>query len=816
MEVDFPWRQADEYDEGIERMRKIEYPMLQDATYLDHAGTTLPAKSFMETFAQDMILNLYGNPHSASGPSQRSADRIENVRSRLLTLFNADPSEYDLVFVSNTTAGVKLVSEGMRSLPGGFNFAHHQACHTSLVGVREEAQHARCFDDEDAEQLLQGGASLFDDCADTPDTLVAFTAQSHFDGKRYPLTWARDIRDCSPASQSRTYTLLDAASLAATSPLDLSDHDRAPDFTVLSLYKLFGFPDVGVLIVRLAAGSVFSRRKYFGGGTVDMVITGKEQWHAPKMDLLHERLEDGTLPFHNIISVEAAIDTHQVLYGSMAQVSSHTSRLRKQLVNGLHALEHGNGNPLCKVYGEAGNGADFGPIVSFNLRNIAGAWLSLAEFDKIATLKQMHVRTGGMCSPGGLASALCLQPWEMKRNFSAGLRCGTDSDLTDGKPSGVIRVSFGAMSTASDVTRFLDFLKDFFIEDEPPNPTIRTTLHASSRGLQVKSLSVFPIKSCGPFEIPPGVRWEVKREGLAWDREWCLVHRGSGQALSQKRYPQMALLKPELDFEQGTLRISCRGTPQLGSAEVPLSLNPDLFEDNPRQISSRVCGESISTHYYKSQRINSFFSEALGIPCTLARFPAGGKGSGSRSSKARIQQYQQANTHQRLPGSFPDIPSPPDSDSEVQHHGKILLSNESPILMIQSASVAALNKGIEARGSGRVDEASFRANIVFGPSGQDDEEHPFAEDTWRSIRIGSQDFKLLGACRRCQMVCVDQQTGEKRQEPYSTLAKTRRFDGKVYFGCHMRHEPSTIRRTAEEQWPTIQVGDRVTVEDMHI
>ncbi|KAI6780186.1 Molybdenum cofactor sulfurase [Emericellopsis cladophorae] len=595
MEMNASCRQPDEYDEGIERMRKIEYPMLQDATYLDHAGTTLPPRSLMENFAQDMISNLYGNPHSVSGPSQRSADRIENARSQLLTFFKADPSDFDLVFVSNTTAGVKLVVEGMRSLPGGFNFAHHQACHTSLVGVREEARHARCFDDEDVAQLLQGNAPLFVDCADTPDTLVAFTAQSHFDGKRYPLTWARDLRDC------------------------------------------------------------------------------------PR--------------------------------------------------------------------------ANFGPIVSFNLRNIAGAWLSLAEFDKIATLKQMHVRTGGMCSPGGLASALSLQPWEMKHNFSAGLRCGTDSDLTGGKPSGVIRVSFGAMSTASDVNRFLAFLKEFFIENEPPNPTTRTSLRAPSRGLQVKSLSVFPIKSCAPFEIPPGVRWEVKREGLAWDREWCLVHRGSGQALSQKRYPQMALLKPELDFEQGALRVSWRGYPPLGSVEVPLSLNPDLFENSPRQILSRVCGESISTHYHKSQRINGFFSEALGVPCTLARFPAGGKGPGSRSSKARIQQYQQANSHQRLAGSFPEIPSPPDSDSEVQQHGKILLSNESPILMIQSASVAALNMEIKARGNAGVDEASFRANIVFGTSSQDDEEQPFAEDTWRSVRIGLQDFKLLGACRRCQMAC---------------------------------------------------------------
>lgn len=34
------------------------------------------------------------------------------------------------------------------------------------------------------------------------------------------------------------------------------------------------------------------------------------------------------------------------------------------------------------------------------------------------------------------------------------------------------------------------------------------------------------------------------------------------------------------------------------------------------------------------------------------------------------------------------------------------------------------------------------------------------------------------------MVCVDQMTAEKREEPFSTLAKTRRIGGRVLFGRH--------------------------------
>lgn len=37
------------------------------------------------------------------------------------------------------------------------------------------------------------------------------------------------------------------------------------------------------------------------------------------------------------------------------------------------------------------------------------------------------------------------------------------------------------------------------------------------------------------------------------------------------------------------------------------------------------------------------------------------------------------------------------------------------------------------------------------------------------------------------MVCIDQETGEKSKggEPFVTLSKTRRFEGKVFFGVHM-------------------------------
>jgi selenocysteine lyase/cysteine desulfurase len=52
------------------------------------------------------------------------------------------------------------------------------------------------------------------------------------------------------------YTILDAAAYVMTAQLDLTNASTAPDFTVLSFYKIFGFPDLGAVVVRKAAGHI--------------------------------------------------------------------------------------------------------------------------------------------------------------------------------------------------------------------------------------------------------------------------------------------------------------------------------------------------------------------------------------------------------------------------------------------------------------------------------------------------------------------------------------------------------------------------------
>lgn len=820
-----------------------------------------------------MTTSLLGNPHSASPASQLATRRIEDTRLRALQFFNADPAEFDLVFVANATAGIKLVVEAMRAASGGFDYVYHQASHTSLVGVREEAQNSFCVSDQQVEAWLEGHAPFRHDEQRSPALLFAYPGQSNMNGTRYSLDWSHRLRNIHRPPGGTLFSLLDAAALAATSPLDLADSEIAPDFTVVSFSKIFGFPDLGALIVRRQAESSFARRKYFGGGTVDTVVCYKEQWHAPKCARLHERLEDGTLPVHSIMALDSAISVHKQLFGSMSRVASHVSCLTTRLYAGLQELRHCNGDRVCEMYslGPQENLHDsthchsrcaIGSIVAFNMRNQAGAWISLAEVEKLASLKGFHIRTGSVCNPGGIASALNLQAWEIKRNFSVGFRCGSDNDIIAGKPTGVIRASLGAMSTISDVDAFVSFVSEFYCEKSLPAALFPTNeaVSKSKHSIYISDITVYPIKSCGGFAVPTDTDWEVRPEGLAWDREWCLLHQGTGQALSQKRYANMALIRPVLDFKAGLLRVTFAGPlseTQKKEICVPLSSNPALFRASPlpssphRPLSSRVCGEEILAQTYVSEEINGFFTTALGVPCVLARFPPGGQegDKSARHAKAHLQKHQKTYYGKAMVvGSSAGSslaarlsatpPSPPDSDAEEKERRKILLSNESPILAINMASLRALNREIADRGGRAVSPAVFRANVVLdsrrtagapprdagdqddeidGDDGDDDGQLAYAEDNWATLRVGKQNFKMLGSCRRCHMVCINQATAEKGEEPFVTLSKTRRFEGKVFFGTHMCHVReagpgvASISTTVEAQNPTVRVGDDVEV-----
>ena len=618
----YPWLPSKEY--GVP-------DLVIDVTYLDHAGTTLYAKSMIEQSSKDLTSNLFGNPHSASPSSKLSTQRVEDVRARVLRFFKADPDDFDVVFVANATGAIKLVADAFRDYGldtdskrrCGFWYGYHKDAHTSLVGVRELATAgSKCFESDDAVEDWLAGLDVSASCYGRGHGLFAYPAQSNLDGHRLPLNWPERLRKSQNPRCRNLYTLLDASSYLSTAQLDLSDVDSAPDFTALSFYKIFGFPDLGGLIVRKQAGHMLQRRRYFGGGTVDMVISMKAAWHVKKQHTLHDQLEDGTLPFHNIIALEAAFNVHKRLYGSMTSISQHTCQLAEVLHSKLSSLRHGNGRRVCQIYGNAdskyGESRTQGPIVAFNVRNSQGGWVGKRKVEQSAIEHNIHLGTVGACNPGGVAA-----PWEMKRNFSEGIRCGVDLDVISGKTTGVIRVSLGPMSSLSDVEIFIDFMEKNWVEKGQPLTMALPPEWPESMSKQqsfVKGLKVFPIEGCAGWEVPITSTWEIRQHGLAWNHEWCLVRPRGMYALDSKVHPRLAFLQPSLDIQEGVLKINVASI-VFDLTQTPRELTVSLWESPPTNARELQRGPQRAADPYLSAEIEEFFTSVVGTPCTLARYP---------------------------------------------------------------------------------------------------------------------------------------------------------------------------------------------------
>ena len=169
----------------------------------------------------------------------------------------------------------------------------------------------------------------------------------------------------------------------------------------------------------------------------------------------------------------------------------------------------------------------------------------------------------------------------------------------------------------------------------------------------------------------------------------------------------MVFLRPSLNPACTLITVVVHNSPQLGTLEIPLISAPTCSASP-----GRVCGEDINAYTYDDPRIIAFFSKAVGVPCTLARFPPE---STERNYKPHLAAAQMV--------AAPRTP-------------KILLSNESPILLVNSSSVDALNDQIAATGGKPASAAVFRGNITVRA------EMPWVEDTWHTVQIGGQILEV--------------------------------------------------------------------------
>lgn len=117
---------------------------------------------------------------------------------------------------------------------------------------------------------------------------------------------------------------------------------------------------------------------------------------------------------------------------------------------------------------------------------------------------------------------------------------------------------------------------------------------------------------------------------------------------------------------------------------------------------------------------------------------------------------------------------------------RVSFADAYPLLVTSTASLRQLNEWVAENAVERGDVPDeplsmrrFRPNVVV------EHDEPFAEDRWRRLRIGEVSFRAVKLCDRCVMTTYDPTTLVKGREPIRTLARHRRWDGKVWFGVNV-------------------------------
>ena len=296
----------------------------------------------------------------------------------------------------------------------------------------------------------------------------------------------------------------------------------------------------------------------------------------------------------------------------------------------------------------------------------------------------------------------------------------------------------------------------------PPRPLLQGDVHAI-----ISQLTVYPVKSCAGVQVREALLIE---SGLELDRAWMVVD-ADGQFMTQREWPRMALVQPQLKHFEMVLR-----------APGMLALHVKI-EEVEGAVQVRVWDDTVPA-FDMGAVAAQWFSDFLGVKARLVRFDPDHKRLSSLEWTGGIEALNQ-------------------------------FSDAYPLLVVSTASLAQFNEKMTARGLPTVDMARFRPNIVLAAVPGEADFAPHDEDRLDVLRIQTaagddadatgMRLKLVKPCVRCTIPNIDSQTAVSSPEVGDLLQSYRqdpRVDGAITFGMN-----AIVLEGVEA---TLKVGQRVS------
>ncbi|NIP58358.1 MAG: MOSC domain-containing protein [Gemmatimonadetes bacterium] len=254
-------------------------------------------------------------------------------------------------------------------------------------------------------------------------------------------------------------------------------------------------------------------------------------------------------------------------------------------------------------------------------------------------------------------------------------------------------------------------------------------------------LTYYPVKSCRGVALDRAV---VGPRGIRGDRRWMVVDAG-GRFLSQRSWPRMCLIRPR---------------PLPGGLRLDAPRAEPLLVEDGEQGRTRV---TVEIWGHRTEAVDAgtdaarWFSDFLGVSCRLVRH--------ADDALRRV-----------------------DPDYARSDADQVGCADGFPFLLTSETSLSALNDRLPEP----LPMDRFRPNLVVAGT------EAFAEDAWETIRVGDVVFSVVKPCTRCSITTVNQETGDKGEEPLKTLADFRRGPGGVEFGQNLIHHGTGTLETGDE------------------
>jgi uncharacterized protein YcbX len=248
----------------------------------------------------------------------------------------------------------------------------------------------------------------------------------------------------------------------------------------------------------------------------------------------------------------------------------------------------------------------------------------------------------------------------------------------------------------------------------------------------VSQVNIYPIKSCAGITLDAA---EIGSRGFVHDRRWLIVDQ-DWSFLTQREIKEMALIHPSVD-------------PNCLHLSAPNSSGFDLAVDQDgRHVEVTIWKDSGVGAVDQGDEVARWLTEFLRHKVRLVRFAD-------------------------------DYTRQVDQKYALHESDQVGFADGYPFLIVSEESLADLNTRLDEQ----LPMNRFRPNIVVRAT-----DEPYAEDGWRTIRIGDVLFDIVKPCARCAITTTNQVTGQRGKEPLRTLATYRQGPkGSPLFGQNATH-----------------------------